>query len=983
MRVLKSILIVVLILVSISWANHEPVRSLLHVDEPPFQTYLHSNWVDSTLNSMSLDEKIGQLFMVAAYSNKGEKHFVKIDNLIKNQKVGGLIFFQGGPAREIDLTNRYQKIAKTPLLIAGDWEWGLSMRLDSTVRFPRQMMLGAIQDKSLIYKMGAEIARQIKLVGAHVNFAPVVDINNNPKNPVIGSRSFGEDRNEVYKHSLQYMRGLQDNKVLAVAKHFPGHGDTDVDSHKDLPVISHKRARLDSIELYPFRKLFKAGMGGVMVAHLFVPELDSTKNTATTLSHKVTTDLLRNELGFKGIAFTDALNMKGVSKFFEPGEVDLKALLAGNDVLLFPKDVPNAIGRIKIAIAKKQLTIEQLEHHVRKILALKYWSGAWEKKVISKENIDKELNKEDVLLMQQELIENAITVVSNKASILPLKHLENLKIASVSVGESSKTKFQSTLSLYTQVDDFRMKKFPTDEEWKSLKQKLSKYNLVIFSFDKPNRSPKRNYGISYKSIKLVEGYASNQNVIINVFANPYTLKKFKKLDNFKSIIVSYNGWDITQKVSAELVFGAIPAKGKLPVSVNSSYPLGSGKTFKSLNRLKYTYPKGAGIDKTNLYKVDSIVINSIREGAFPGCQVLAARNGKVFYNKSFGHFTYAKKKSVNNNSLYDLASMTKILATTASVMLLQDRGDINLNKSLSYYLPEIDTTNKADLKLNNILSHQAQLKPWIPFYLRTTKVDSIYKKVYKASSQGKWTVQVANNLFIDSTYKDTMMQRILVSDLRKKEGYKYSDLGYYLIQKIIEKQTQESLDQFVEDEFYASLGCNNLTYNPLVKFSKSNIAPTEDDNYFRNQLIQGYVHDMGSAMMGGVGGHAGLFSNANDVAKMMQMFLNGGEYADKRYLSEKVLTEYETCYNCPGNRRGLGFDKREMREDKIGPTCDLVSSSSFGHTGFTGTMTWADPETGILYVFLSNRVFPKSDNTKLIKLGVRTNIQEIFSKAVI
>ena len=983
MKILKSLVLVSLILVSISWANKTPLKSLLNLDEPPFYTSMHSNWVDSVLTNMSLEEKIGQLFMVAAYSNKDESHYAKIDNLIKNQKIGGLIFFQGGPAREIDLTNRYQSISKIPLLIAGDWEWGLSMRIDSTVMFPRQMMLGAIQDKSLIYEMGAEIARQIKLVGGHINFAPVVDINNNPNNPVIGSRSFGEDRDVVYKHALQYMRGLQDNNILAVAKHFPGHGDTDVDSHKDLPVISHTKARLDSVELYPFRKLFNAGMGGVMVAHLFVPALDSTKNTATTLSYKVTTNLLRNELGFKGIAFTDALNMRGVSKFFKPGEVDLKALLAGNDILLFPKDVPTAISKIKLAIKNKQLSVEELDKHVRKILALKDWSGAKNFKTITKENITKELKNEDVLLLQQKLIENAVTVVNNNNRILPIKGLQNLKIASVSIGSTKTNKFQNTLKLYTHVDDYQIKKFATDVEWATLKKKLSKYNLVIFSFNKTNRYPKRNYGISIKSMRMVENYAKNHSVIVDVFSNPYTLKKFTSLENFKALLVSYNDWDITQKVSAEIIFGAIPAKGKLPVSINKYYPVGTGSNTDFGYRLKYTYPKDAGIDESNLYQVDSIVLNSIREGAFPGCQVLASRNGKVFYNKSFGHFTYNKVQAVNNNNLYDLASMTKILATTASLMKLNDKNKFSVMDSLSFYLPEIDTTNKSSLIIKDILSHQARLKPWIPFYLHTTKVDSVFAKTYRTEAQGKWTVKVADNMYIDSTYVDTMIQEILLSKLRKKSGYKYSDLGYYLLQKIIEKQTAQSLDSYVEHTFYNPIGANFLTYNPLEKYNKNEIVPTEDDTYYRNQLIQGYVHDMGAAMMGGVGGHAGLFSNANDVAKIMQMFLNGGTYGMRRYIKAETVKKYTTCLNCPSNRRGIGFDKREMNANKIGPTCNLVSKESFGHTGFTGTMTWADPKTGIVYVFLSNRIYPTSNNKKILRLNTRTEIQKVFSRAVI
>jgi beta-glucosidase-like glycosyl hydrolase len=549
---------------------------------------MHSVWVDSLYHSMSDEEKIGQLFMVAAYSNKKEDHQQKIEKLIRQYKIGGLIFFQGGAAREIDLTNHYQKLSKTPLLIAGDWEWGLSMRLDSTVRFPRQMMLGAIQDKQLIYEMGTEIAKQIRLIGGHVNFAPVVDINNNPNNPVIGSRSFGESRDLVTGHALQYMKALQDHQVLAVAKHFPGHGDTDVDSHKDLPVIKHDRARLDSLELYPFKQLFSAGLGGVMVAHLFVPELDSTANTATTLSRKVSTNLLKEEMGFKGIAFTDALNMKGVSKFFEPGEVDLKALLAGNDVLLYPKDVPKAISKISAALKSGLLNPNELEVHVRKILALKYWLGLNKIEPSDKTDINEKLNSEDVFLLQQKLIENALTVVSNKNRTLPLKSLEHLRIASVNIGGFKRNTFQETLKLYTQVDDFQMKKFPTTEEWQQLKSKLEKYNLVIFSFHNTNRSPNKNFGVSVNSMQLVEAYAKNHAVIVDVFANPYVLKKFESLEVFKSVLVSYNDWDITQKLSAELIFGAFAAKGRLPVSISKLYPVGSGSDTENFHRLCLT-----------------------------------------------------------------------------------------------------------------------------------------------------------------------------------------------------------------------------------------------------------------------------------------------------------------------------------------------------------------------------------------------------------
>ena len=980
---ISQILTFILVFLSLSaFQSKTNIPNLPAKKDPPFYKYMNNPWVDSVLKSMTVDEKIGQLFMIAAYSNKDKKHIDNIKYAIKKYNVGGLIFFQGGPVRQVNLTNTYQALSKVPLLIAGDWEWGLSMRLDSVVRYPRQMMLGAIQDNKLIYEMGEEFARQFKRVGAQVNFAPVIDINNNPANPVIGSRSFGENKFNVALKGEHYMSGLQDNGILATGKHFPGHGDTDTDSHKALPIINHSRERLDNVELYPFRWLFNAGLGGVMVAHIHIPALDTAKNIATTLSKKVSTDLLKNELGFKGLAFTDALNMKGVSNYFKPGEVDLKALMAGNDVLLFPKNVGLGVAKIKEAIENKALSIEVLDNKVRKILATKYWSGLSKKQIISTSSLISDLNNAKAEYLKEKLIKNALTLVKNDEGFIPLVGLDTLKIASVSIGERKDNEFQKTLALYANVKSFQINKYAKEEAWKQLKQKLEKYNLVIVSFNKSNRVPKKNYGLSLSSIKNVTELAKNKNVIIDVFANPYVLSKFKNLDNFKSVVVSYNDWRLTQILSAQLIFGGIPAKGKLPVSVNAKYKYGAGKTILEPIRLNYTSPEGANIDGALLYKVDSIVLNSIREGAFPGCELIAAKDGKVFYNKSFGSHTYSKKNEVLGSNLYDIASITKIVASTVSLMKLYDEGRLDLNKSLGDYLPYVKGTDKDTIVIKNILTHQAQLKAWIPFYLKTVKNDSIKKMYYSSTPTKEKNTIVAENMYIMDSYRDSIYKRIVESKLRKKKEYKYSDLGYYLLQNIIEIQSGIALDKYVEKEFYSKMGAYSMGFNPLNKFAKNDIVPTENDKTFRKQLIQGYVHDMGSAMLGGVAGHAGVFTNANDLAKMMQMFLNNGTYGGKRYINETTIKKFTKCQYCPKNRRAIGFDKPEMNHKKIGPTCNLVSANSYGHTGFTGTMVWVDPDNGLMYIFLSNRINPKMDNKKLIRLGTRTKIQEVLYESI-
>ncbi len=979
---LVFILLVVLILTS-SFLNSNTSNIFPVVKKnSPFNKYLNSDKVDSILSNMTLDEKIGQLFMIAAYSNKGLKHKQNVDYLIKKYKIGGLIFFQGGPIRELRLTNHYQSVSKTPLMIAIDGEWGLSMRLDSTIKYPRQMILGAIKNESLIYKMSSEIAKNCKLLGININFAPVIDINNNINNPVIGSRSFGDNRFDVARKGYIYMNGLQDNKVLAVGKHFPGHGDTNKDSHKSLPTIKHSFKTIDTLDTYPFKSLFNSGLGGVMVAHLFIPALDTTSNQATTLSKKVVTGYLQNRIGFKGLIFTDALNMKGVSSFNDPSDAVLKALMAGNDVLLFPSNIAASIQKIKQAVKDGRITEEELEKHVRKILAFKQWSGALDFKPLKEDNLIEKLNSDSAILLNKKLVESSITVIKNDNDLIPLQRLDTLNIAVVEVGRTSQSVFQKISQKYTKTTNFVIKKYIKSDEEAKLIKKLQKFNLVIFALDKTNYSPRRSFGVSGKTINLINKLSTKTNVIVNFLAIPYSIARYtKKLNSVKTIIISNNDTKIFQQASAEVIFGAIQANGHLPVTINKTYYRGLGIETKSLNRLKFTEPMAVGADMVYLKKIDSIAINGIREKAYPGCQILIAKDGKVFYDKSFGYFTYEHKNKVDNNDIYDLASITKVCATTLSLMKLYEQKKFDLNKKVSYYLPELDSTNKQNILIKDVLTHQAQLIPWIPFYLKTIRKPEYKKLIYTTKPDETHKTKVCDNLYILDTYKDTMYQRITNSKLRKKHEYRYSDLGFYWFLKIVEKQTNTTLDKFADKIFYKPLGAYNTTFNPLNKFPKNKIVPAENDNYFRNCKVQGYVHDMGAAMMGGVGGHAGLFSNAEDLAKIMQMLINGGTYAGKKYFNSETIKKFTTCEYCPKNRRGLGFDKPLNDINGGGPTCVSAPPESFGHTGFTGTMVWADPKNKIVFIFLSNRTYPTMENKKLIEMDIRTNIQENIYRA--
>lgn len=979
-------LIFIAFCVQINFAQEATPNPLLTKDAA-----LQQKWVDSVYNAMTLKERVGQLFMVQVFSKNDGKANSKIVDLIKNEHIGGVIYSTGGPHRQAKLNNLLQAASKVPLLVGMDAEWGLSMRLDSTYAFPWNMTLGAITNDSLVEQTGRQIGEHCKRLGVHFNFAPVVDINTNPKNPIIGNRSFGEDRDNVTAKGLAFMNGMQSAGVLANAKHFPGHGDTEDDSHKTLPTVSFSEKRIDSIELYPYRKLIKEGLSSVMVAHLNIPSLEKRRGFPSSLSKHIVTDILKGELGFKGLIFTDALTMKGAADYVEKnldgiststfskgGEIDLMAFLAGNDVLLMSENPEKGIERIIEAFEANKITEERLSHSVKKILMAKYKVGLHNYSPVGLYNLSNDLNRLKDDLLYESLMENAITVVQNKDEVLPLRNLQTKNIAYVELGDDSGSAFYDELKKYTKVHHIQGEKL--DE----IITKLHNYNTVIVGFHKSNANPWKAYEFSQKELAWLYEISRNTTVILDVFARPYALNDLRSVENIEAIVMSYQNSDIAQQKSAQLIFGGIDAKGTLPVSAGEFFPVGTGIPYNSILSLSYGLPERVGMDSERLSKIDSVAHHAVNNNMTPGIQLLVARRGKVIYNKNFGYHTYSKKNKVDFDDVYDVASLTKILATLPILMELEQQGSVSLESKLGDLLPEYKNSNKKNITLKKMLSHYAQLKPWIPFYYAT--LDSVTKKpdpkYYRTKPSGDFNVEVTNTLYMRSDYQDSIQKIIRESDLLSRLRYRYSDLPYYILKNYLEGFYDKSLQEITQDRFYKSLGANYTTYNPRKVFSLKDIVPTEEDNYYRYKQVHGYVHDMGAAMQGGIGGHAGIFSNANDVAKIMQMYLQKGFYGGKRYFKSETIDKFNTCYYCESdNRRGIGFDKPQLGEE--GPTCGCISMTSFGHSGFTGTYAWADPEEEIVYVFLANRTYPEAGKNLLLRENIRTEIQRLIYEAII
>ena len=963
----------------------------------PWKNFTGDPRVDSILNTMTVREMIAQLIWVPAWADEKGGNYRQVELLVEKYGIGGVIFFEGSRDMQLDYTKRISSISRIPLIIAQDAEWGTGMRLREVEDFPYQMTLGALQDDSLIYRMGAAVAWQCHDIGVNLNLAPVADVNNNPMNPVINYRSFGEDPEKVAEKATMYMKGLQDNGIIACAKHFPGHGDTDTDSHTGLPVIRGDRSRFDRIELIPFRRLADEGIGAVMTAHISVPGLDAGGLPAT-FSKKVVTGLLRQESRFRGLILTDAMNMAGATMTFPSGIADAEALLAGNDIIEYSTDPIRAIEEIARRVEKGEIAVSEITDRCRKLLEAKLWL-----EIHRTENGGKAESGDQAIpgpaseaaagfasapggipvsghpALIRDLYAGAMTLIENNDNLLPLGRLDRIRIATVSVNRLAMTEFQRMTDRYTNADHYFID--PANEQGaRFVMSKLKDYDVVIAGFCALEQKPAGLYGVTPALNSLFRQIAALDRAAVIWFGNPYGVARLDMTKKPTAMLVAYQDNSYTHQVAVQVLFGAIGASGRLPVTVNENYPAGTGIKTPGNIRMQFGFPENAGLSSVRLIsKVDSIVSAGIDTLAFPGCQVLIARRGIVVLDKCYGFHLYDSTEAVTENDLWDLASVTKVSAATPSLMLLDDRGLFDIDKTLGDYLPWFRFSDKGDMVLREMLAHQAGLKAWIPFWRNTLENDSTFRRgIFSDYTNRKYALQVTDSIYMNRHYLKDMFREIRDSPVGDKK-YVYSDLTFILAAEIIESLTDSTIDKFAPANIYRPIGAFNITYRPLEKYPAERVVPTEYDSLFRKQLLRGTVHDEGTAMLGGVSGHAGLFATGNDLLKLVEMYRRGGEYGGVRVLSSDVLRKYTTVqFPDNDNRRALGFDKPLLRNDTVPPEeaypCPSASPASFGHSGFTGTFIWCDPDEEISYVFLSNRVYPTRNNNRLSDLSIRGKI---------
>ena len=955
--------------------------------QPAFTAFLNDPWVNGIMEKMTIQEKISQLVMIEVYPDQSELHRGDIEKLLKQYKPGGILMMRGTPTKTARWINQFQISSEVPLLVAMDAENGPAFRLDSILPFPNAQATGAVRNDSLVYKMGRTVGKQLRELGINMNFAPVADINTNPANPIINFRAFGEEKNNVARKASAYARGMQDEGVAAVAKHFPGHGDTRSDSHHTLPVLQHSMARLDTVETAPFRILAASGIAGIMTAHISVPALDPTGKPAS-LSVPAINQYLRQKIGYKGFIITDAMNMKGVT--LPSGQAEVQALKAGNDMVEFVTNLPGALRAIENAVKDGTLSVGDIDMKVRRVLAMKRWLNLHTLKPADVQGITARLNEPSHELVVREITESSLTVLRNRNNLLPLMRLDTLRIATVSLNGGELTPFQKMVSRYTAADHFYLSSGATSQEIQTLIQRLKAYNLVLAGVHGLRTFPGKSYGVSSAQSEAIRLLAQNTRLITLFFGNAYALRFFNGIELSHALVLAYQDNQLAQELSVQMLFGAVEASGRIPVTPDGRFRAGSGMDVKKNNRLKYTIPEEAGISSAILIrKIDSIAEAGLRAKAYPGAQVLVARHGKVILTKNYGYLTYEMDEPVNSDVVYDFASVTKVSGPLPVLMKLADEGRFDIQRTLGFYWPDFKGSNKENIAIRDILTHQARLRPIIPLWQSKFARDrALREEVFKNQPFRDTDIRVSSNLHMDRSQIKAFYDEIKESTLLPRKTYTYTCLGFHMWPVIIERITGQNYEEYLKSAFFKRLGAGTVTYNAWMHYPQSLIAPTEVDDYFRMETLRGFVHDEGAAILGGISGNAGLFGTSNDLAKLFQMYLWKGYYGGERYISEKTIEEF-TRIQFPGNnnRRGLGFDKPEInnhlkRKEEAYP-CSAVSQNSFGHTGFTGTFVWADPDSGILFILFTNRVYPTRNNAGLSAMSIRGSmLQAVYESAL-
>lgn len=951
-------------------------------------------WVDSVYATLTPRQRVAQLMCPKLIPTQGKTSQATIKRIVGENGVGSILFTEGSIAQYAEMTNLAARVARVPLLVTFDGEWGVAMRVKGTVTYPKNMTVGAITDNNLVEQYGAEVARQCRLLGINVNFAPVADVNSNPANPVIGQRSFGEDPQRVADKVVAYSRGLEKGRVQAVAKHFPGHGDTDSDSHKTLPTIKHNMKRLEKVEFLPFQAFTNAGFTGAMMGHISVPAIDRT-GLSTSLGAPAY-KLLRNKIGFNGLIYTDAMGMRG-AVMPDSSNNTVAALAAGADVIECAHAVQD-IDAVMAALKSGRISAKTVEDRCRRVLAYKYALAFGSKTPVDTANLAARLNSPEAVALCRRMYASAMTVVYNNNDVLPLRNLDKRNIAVVCLGDDPDGTFAAYCQRYARV---KVINAPKSELSAADMAQLKKYNTVIVAVFNNKPATCTAYSALAKQCK---------GMITAFCVNPYKAVKVAGAKKHgQAMVMAYEDVPYAAEYAVQTIFGGIGAKGTLPVAMRGIAKVGAGvKTVQ--NRLGYRTLTEQNHPQWMADSIDSIVGHALHIDAMPGCQVLVAKDGNIVFDKAYGKLTRGGAP-VTASTMYDCASVSKALGTLPGVMMAVDRGLIDVDAPASRYIPGLRGGAKEGITVRQLLYHESGMPASMNVYNamvdttgfngqpiisgRQDSTHNIYisrgawghdkgrlrADVTSRTRSAQFPHPIADSLFVSDAGIDTMFSCIYRIPLRKNNNYNYSCLNFCLLMDAEQRVTGRNHMEWCDTNLWEPLGAWSVTYRPAEYFDKSMIAPTEYDSYLRRQTVHGYVHDETAAFSGGIQGNAGLFANADDLAKICQMWLNGGTYGDARVMGQNTVKQF-TTEKSPTCRRGLGFDKPDVDNPDNSPTCAEAGREVFGHLGFTGTVFWVDPVHNLTFIFLTNRVNPTRDTPAFNSTNIRPSLYSVVCRAL-